>query len=295
VKIETIENPDPDYNDNATDIELTAQNGDLVSQSLLLVSDDVDDDFAVDGIADDDPKDRTHKIQLDGKVKISAIKIGTNAEQSMDMKVPVDVKKTVKVKMVNCRYGLFNVESCWPAATVSHVKKTMKERYAQVGVKLEITDANGMVIDWTTGWLDDYPTLAGGVITIPQQSKDIIDATPVPSNEAIGMYLVRKINGMESGLAIIDKCTQAVDKTNGYTNKAFVEIPFFSAGRGTDYTAAHEALHVLLDAVHDDYQTEWDDPNMLWHKTTQNNTIDDTKRISVAQESKVLNESPLAK
>jgi hypothetical protein len=95
-------------------------------------------------------------------------------------------------------------------------------------------------------------------------------------------------------VAIIEKYTQTADKAAGYSNKAFVEVPFFSSGRGTDYTAAHEALHVLLDAEHDDYLTEWNDLKMLWHKTIQNDTIDDTKRITVTQESKV-HANPLAK
>jgi hypothetical protein len=294
IKIESVDNPDAEYNDNLTELELTAEGGDLITKSLLLVADDVDDDVAVDGVADDAKNDRTHKIQLGGRLKISAVKIGTNAEKTFDLKVPVNVKKTVKVKMVNCRYGLYNVDSCWPAETVTRVKKVMKERYAQVGVKLEISEAVGKIIDWTTGYLNDYPTLSGSVITIPQQSKDIIDANPVASGDEIGLYLVRKMPLGPTGVAIINKYTKAADKAAGYSNKAFVEVPFFPDREGTDYTAPHEVLHILLDAEHDDYPTEWNDSKMLWHKTIQNDTIDDTKRISVTQEPKV-HTSPLAK
>ena len=295
VKFETVENPDTTYNDNATEIELTAQGGDLISKSLLLVSDDVDDNFPIDGVADDAPKDRTHKIQLEGKVKISAIKIGTNAEQAMDMKVPVNVKKTVKVKMVNCRFGFFDEESCWPTETITRIKKIMKERYAQVGIKLEITDAVGPVIDWSVGYVNNYPRLIGNVIDIPQQSKDIFNAAPVSSSDEVGIYLIRRLGGPASphGCSTIPKYMTAADKTGGYANKAFAGLPGFRAG-SSDYTSAHELLHVLLDAQHSDYPTEFDDINMLWHGTIQNNTIDDTKRISPNQETKT-HANPLAK
>ncbi len=296
VKLETVENPDTtNYNDNATEIELTPQGGDLISKSLLLVSDDVDDNFPVDGIADDAKNDRTHKIQLDGKVKISAIKIGTTAEQVMDMKVPVKVKKTVKVKLVNCVHGLFINDPCWSAGEVATAKKAMKERYAQAGIKLEITDVAGPDIG-VSGWVDNYPQLIGGTINIPQEAKNIFAAVPASSADEAVIYLVRRLGASGSGSSGAStplKYLSASDKASGYGNKALVSS--VAAGYAQIFTAAHELLHILLDAEHADYPTEHADAQMLWHApTTPNTSIDATKRIPSNQMQKVLL-SPLAK
>ena len=68
IKVATVENPDASYNDDATEIDLQVEGNDLITKSMLLTSDDVDDAYHVDGIADNAKNDRTHKIQLGGKL-----------------------------------------------------------------------------------------------------------------------------------------------------------------------------------------------------------------------------------
>jgi len=108
------------------------------------------------------------------------------------------------------------------------------------------------------------------------------------------IYLARSLGGSgagQGGCSTVSKYTTATDKAAGYANKAFAGLT--GLRDATDYTAPHELLHLLLDAQHSDYQTEFDDPNMLWHDTNQNNTIDDTKRISPNQQTKI-HSSPFA-
>lgn len=86
----STENPDSTYNDDATEIELEVDSNDLVSKSLLLVSDDEDDDESNHSIGTDDAKnDRTHKVQLGGSVKIESLIIN---EQEYDTKISLKVK-----------------------------------------------------------------------------------------------------------------------------------------------------------------------------------------------------------
>jgi len=209
------------------------------------------------------------------------------------MKVPVKVKKTVKVRLTNCQYGIpFFKGPCWSSGDITSAKKSLKERYAQVGVKLEITDSVGPDLG-LSGWVAGYPFLAGLRITIPQESKDIFDAAPATTTDEIVLYLIRRCEGAGAprGCATPEKYLTGADKSAGYGNKALVSPPSYY---GDLFTAPHEALHLLLDAQHSEYPTEFADPQMLWHPTNHNGTIDDTKRISPAQETKV-HSSPLAK
>jgi hypothetical protein len=291
VKVSTIDNPEAaDYNDAATQIDLLADGPDAISKSMLLVSDDVDDDCPVDGVADEGTNDRTHKVQLGGNLKIESIKIGTNAWQSIEVKVPVPKINTVKVKFVNCQKGAFS--PCWTPSEITIAKKFLEERYAQAGIKLEFSEVAGPWVS-VSGWLTEgqFPTeVINGVLAVPQKTKDIVDDGPFIQPTEVVIYLVTRLDGgginSYSGVAIPPIYLSGLDKIV-YGNKILVG----SAGSGysNNFTSAHELLHILLDAAHGVYQAEFDDPKMLWHTPGTNNTsIVATKRISREQNTKIL-------
>ena len=51
IKVSTVENPEATYNDDETEIDLQVDGDDLITKSMLLVSDDVDDDHQVDSVS----------------------------------------------------------------------------------------------------------------------------------------------------------------------------------------------------------------------------------------------------
>jgi hypothetical protein len=290
IKVSSSDNTNSTYNDNATQIDLHAYGNDAISKSMLLVSDDVDDDYAVDSVADDEIGDRTHMIQLGRNFKIESIKIGANAWQSINVKIAVPVMKTVKVKFVNCQKAA--ISPCWTQSEITIAKKFMEERYAQTGIKLEFSEIAGPWIS-VSGWLAEgqFPTeVINGILSIPQKTKDIVDQGPFIQPTEVAVYLVTRLDGSGiysyHGVSIPPTYLGGLEKIV-YGNKILVG----SAGSGysNNFTSSHELLHILLDAVHGVYQTEFDDPTMLWHTPgTNNNSIIATKRISQKQDMKIL-------
>ena len=88
VKVATEDCPDASYNDDNA-IELTVGGSDSISDSMIRVSDDEDDDYAGSGAgADDQDDDRTHKVQLGGKLVIKSTSIN-GTEHGANMKIPL--------------------------------------------------------------------------------------------------------------------------------------------------------------------------------------------------------------
>ncbi len=234
VKVSTTDNPDhtttTPYDDNATQIDLVSDGADAISKSMLLVSDDVDDDHPVDSIADDTTGDRTHKIQLGGNFKIEEIKIGTGAWQTLGTKVPVPVEKAVDVTTVILRdkpQAAGGVELI-SQTVVTSFWKIANERYAQRGVRLNVTHAG--VKDPPTG-VDLSPPglnvtdssgadlLAGNGI-VSQESKDLITGLGTGASSAdIHVFYVNTLTvaGFPAGgAAIADFAFAASEDTFTY-------------------------------------------------------------------------------
>jgi len=285
----TIGNPDPSYNDDATEIELTPQNGDLISKSLLLVSDKCDDEVKVDDVTDNAENDRTHKIQLGGKVQISSVKFGTNVLNT-DTQVPVKVAKTVKVKFVNCKCGPPGFKDfCWPVPGVNNpvngARKVTMERFAQAGIRLDITAVGGPDIG-ASGTVDYPKYTGGGRIELSSEITHIVDIGPASSPDEIVVYLIEDIGTFAdyiAGFATAPKCI-SLSQGGTYGNKIMV-----GWANSRVFTIAHELLHILLDAAHPsggpiDYSVEFNDSKMLWKvPSSEVNSIDAMKRISTNQ------------
>ena len=285
IKVATVENPDASYNDDETEIDMQVDGNDLITKSMLLVSDDVDDDHKVDGIADDAKNDRTHKIQLGGKFQIKSIKIG-GTEHQADIRTTAPATKTVKVKLYNCKSGIPGfTQPILTTAQVELIERRTKERFAQCGIEITMSVANGISVG-LIGYLSNPPTWSGPGSTMyfPPQSRDFfLDPLMPVAPDEVPVYAVGGIGtspGDPLGLATVPAVMSSSDISAGLGNRVLL-------GRGwNSFVIAHELLHVLMNAHHatgGPYATEHGDSRMLWHPTSNTGSITDTKRISVRQ------------
>lgn len=312
IKVETIFNASIAFDDDPTEHTLLTTGDDVISKSMVLVADDVDDHheaFVFNGKPDNSPDDQTHKIQLGGHFKVSSIKIGTSDWQAMNYDLPTKVKKTVKVQFVNCRYGnMISSNPIWTTSEIERVEKYMRLAYSQVGINFDFSlpVKKGAVVSFT-GTLDDdeIPQFSSttGKLYFPSETKNLIEKDP--SNDfhnTLTIYLIGRMGlggDLTLGIATPPKTVNSIDVK--FQNKIIL-----TNFRQLDYTAAHEALHVLANAVHgfpphSDFPAEYGNANTIWTQPGRNednrrnnHSIGSTKRISLAQEIKI-HSSPLAK
>lgn len=274
------------YDDAPTDIDLTetAENsGVFESKSLMLVSDDVDDDFQVDGIADDAKNDRTHKIALGGTVKV-LYHIDANTTKSAEAEVLV--YGIVKVQQIITRKVLLFGTA--PAITILQAqtqRRLIEERFAQCGIQIRwlpyrVLDSNPPGVFMINGLV--RPT-GGCPQGIPSESQDLFNGVPPLGNE-IQLFYIDLFATAAKGISTIPKCLGEAEIAAGFANKALVDWQ-----RSTQWTAGRELLHVLLNATHLDYQAEFSDSRMLFSETVPGNTIFSSKRISERQYAEILN------
>ena len=265
----------------------------LISDSLMLVSDAQDDELAVDGVQDNDPGDRTRRIAIGGTVKFEYLAYKTAATGLADAEGRVPIDKTVKVKFFNCKFGFGTKHYAMTQAEVNSQVLRIKERFAQCGIKVDVTTAPGPDIG-TFGNLSDLSVKwnANGtrffINGIPSDWKDMINATPVASDE-IAVYAINSFGS--KGDTTVPSYMTTKDLADGYGNKCVIAEQW-----ARPQTSAHEIMHVLLDAEHLDYKEEYGAPPiMLWHDSIWNNSILDTKRIPERQATKCRENKNFAK
>jgi hypothetical protein len=231
IKIATVDNPDTAYNDDETQIDMQVEGNNLITKSMLLVSDDVDDDHQVDGVADDAKNDRTHKIQLGGKFQVKSIKIG-GTEHQADIKTPVPVEKTVPLAVVILRESAGGPPVI-AQATVETDLRIAQERYAQVGVRLSwaisINDPPPGV-NLTDGSLDEF--------SVPQsptaEEIALITGLGTPKTDDLHVFYVNQLSSGSFGEAFIESITPS----------PIGENVIISSSR-RPFTLPHELGHVL--------------------------------------------------
>ncbi|MGL4399811.1 MAG: hypothetical protein ACRCXD_08070, partial [Luteolibacter sp.] len=289
VKISTTDNPDPSYNEVAKQIDLEFDGTDWISESMLMVSDDVDDTQPVDGIPDNEPNDRTHKIQLGGNFKIEAIKIGNSAWQEIDIRTPVKVKKTVHVNVVILRnkplseggvelFGLTDAISHW---------KTVNELYAQVGVKIIVDTYSYQDPPVGVNLIDGLKVHNLGSTVLEDEAKSIITNLGTIGTSDIHVFYVPTIDIgslVVRGIAIADYYHDDADEE--YTYNAFVAKDVVGAHYGL--TAAHELGHLLTNFGHGEtIQNPYPYYNLMFGGGLQDTGITGSKRLYEHQEGKI--------
>ena len=114
--------------------------GVFISTNLLLVADDIDDDFHNGYIPPDDVNnDRTHKIALDGKV---LVQYEPDEDTWMQTEIPVNKEKTVHFMPVILRDDTLanGGEAVMSETEVKQRLEIARNRFAQLGIDLSWSD-----------------------------------------------------------------------------------------------------------------------------------------------------------
>lgn len=259
--------------DNPQDMDLSdlGDGSTAISDSMILVSDDDDDDYPSSGAGTDDVfNDRTHKVQLGGKLWVPSITI-QNTEHEIDFKLPVPVRKVLSVDFIR-----MNVAGVHSIANIEQAVKTTDERYAQVGLQVNATIKE---LSWPTipnqqaGTLDLFDEPPNSLVgPLSANYKQFIDET-----DSQGTNIFFLLSAYSSrGIAITPRqLLQETEELDGkYLDKAFVHAVATPLG----YTPAHELLHLLAyrpDKSDDHSEPFWNllnvtntnqSPSVLWSK-----------------------------
>ena len=291
IKLATVDNPKAAYNDDATEIDLAANsNGDLITQSLLLVSDDVDDDYAGNGVGVDDAKnDRTHKVQLGGKVQISSINVnGTNHQVNSKTSVPVKKEMVGRIILVG--------DAANKSLEMTRLRDIAKERYAQVGIVFDFTITTLAIPEDIHASFDPVEVEDdGGVFgdggqggtLIHEDVRALYDAAHATGKtEQITVLAVPDMR-QSFGRAFLPRNT-APQHAN-YANTVILSLNRILMNN-KDFTLAHEVGHVLTNHGHYglDYEnqapTHKTNHNLMRSGTSQGNALTGSKRWYLVQE-----------
>ncbi|MEY4246066.1 MAG: hypothetical protein RLZZ245_3651, partial [Verrucomicrobiota bacterium] len=294
VKVATEDCPDASYNDDATRIELTASGSDSITDSMILVSDDEDDDYAGSGAgADDQDDDRTHKVQLGGNLVIKSLIIN-GTEHTVNMKIPVPVRKVLPVDFIR-----MNVANVHDLTEIERSAKIANERYAQVGIKVNVNIINKewpvLNPDRGDGILRLFSgdRLVDGHLVGPMtdEYKSFIDQTDA---SGINIYFLTSAYGTSKGIALTPAQLEyeSGEIDNKYFDKAFVN---FAAGQLAGDTPAHELGHLLAYKTDDADRDDHNEPYFnLMNSTPRSNVgVLSRKRFNESQQSRMYQHSML--
>jgi hypothetical protein len=293
IKLGTVENPDTKYNDDETEIEMEVDGNDLITKSMLLVSDDVDDIYAGNNVgADDDKNDRTHKIQLGGSVKINTVQID-GVDYLIDLKTPVKVKRVVAVT------ALVFPDSNITKPQVMAEFAVANERFAQIGIKLNVTVLQA---SYPAGITNSKISI-GKYIFGSGKGKPLLElrsymnkyGTTGNEQDLRVFYCSKLLRGRRGGEALAYRNAFAVTGGKGYANNVFINQSLKSI-----FTLPHEIGHTLTNLNH--YGTNYsksatDVPINLIRGggTSEKNTISASKRLVKSQESAIQALTPVIK
>lgn len=288
VKVSTTDNPDNSYNDDATQIDLKFDGSYWNSESMLMVSDDVDDDQPVNNVADDTTDDRTHKVQLGGNFKIEAIKIGTGAWQTADFKTPVRVKKTVHVNVVIMRDKLLSAggQPLFDLTDAIDHWKIVSERYAQVGVKVVVDTYTYCDPPAGVNLSDGLKVGELGGTALATEAKAVITNLGTIGTSDIHVFYVPRIDDgslVDHGVAIADYYYDEVE--DPYTYNAFIAKDVAGAHYGL--TAAHELGHLLTNEGHGETTNPRPSHHLMFGGGLRDIGITGSKRLYEDDEEKI--------
>jgi hypothetical protein len=281
VDVETTDHAITAYNDNADEIELRAMedNATVISDSMILVSNDHDDDYSASGAGNDDEKnDRTHRTQLGGNLRLSAITIN-GVKHQINFKLPVPVRKVLEVDFIR-----MNVAGVPQLTAIQDSVKFMNEYYAQVGLKITGVPKELAWPPWEgrlEGYIDPFDEPENQEVgPLSAEYKNFIDET---DSEGINLYYIKiaYLNVMAFGVSITSRQLLLEDNLDmKYTKKAFI----YQTAAINGSTPSHELLHLLAydpDKENDHHQKFH---NLLAVSNFSTIPILWTKRIDLKQE-----------
>ncbi len=281
VKVSTDSN-DAAYNDDATELTLTetgANTGVFDSKTQMLMSDDVDDDHQIDGIADDVKDDRSHIVALGAKVKTEYTLAGGN---TVGKTAKVPVAKTVKMN-VNILRAVAGGAPVVQAAAVQSSVKSANERYAQAGIRFDAT-INAPVdppagVDLTNG-LDEFAGVVNNVIQMTDEEKALLGAPALRSGAVdVEVYYVNPLSGGSGGEAF---------PTSFVPDQKYAHSVIIAGDLDDVFNLAHETGHVLEENNLGHYAGANTAQNLMRSGTSATNTVDASKRLTDDQATDML-------
>ncbi|WP_211325527.1 hypothetical protein [Roseimicrobium gellanilyticum] len=254
--------------DSGADVELQPvanQPGTYQSKGLCLVSNSYDDAQATVSGPDNGLNDQSYNAELGGSVKIRFL-FGTNpTATTVDMVLPVPVKKTLTVQGYILKSGTISPSDVIAPAAANTYLELAKERLAQVGVELDGTistvTANPSGVSFGGFFPAKFEEPHGASsLTIPPESVALFTALN-PQVDVTFYFVSDFANSSNQGMTVVPKTTSLT----AFHNRILIDVPAMA-----DDTLAHEFLHVLMNAVHgppfnDFLREHGSDDNNLWH------------------------------
>jgi hypothetical protein len=249
--------------------------GVFTSKSMLLTSNDGDDQHVVDTVVDNAKNDRTRKIGIGGKLKIELLEHKPAATYNADIEAEVPVEKTVKIKVF---VATINGVQVTPDADIDTDLKVLQENMAQVGVKIVRSDP---VVKFNHA--DAGINLSNGLtVSIPnvQEAGPLFDwVSARRAGDEISYIYVNQINNLNGGLAFRQADFPGTPNYVGH-------VLMGQDVRGR-YIVAHEILHILLNAEHSppnigslDFPIDYSNIRKTWGPGPEDVGITGRKRIS---------------
>ena len=245
----STENPDSNYDDNATRLKLVVDGNDLRSSSLILVADEKDDVYPGGtgvGVDDtDDNEDRTHLVQLGGTLKLKTLILGGQAH-SIDLSVPVKPKKRLTATVLYLGAAKDSKNQ------LARSLKIVSERYAQVGIEINLIEHDLPVPPGVDP--DAIQSDAVGNV-VPSDVKAIFDSVPNEFRNEV-MIIVAPDIRVGVGIAYTLRGGGSNGTDAAYRNKGVVSARKIVQNQRL-YTIAHELGHILTNHYHfgQDYPT----------------------------------------
>ena len=273
------DSPGTAYDDSATNLELTetaTNSGVFLSESLILVSNEADDNFTnANIVADDTLGDRTHIVALGGTV--------TAAYQGNKVEAGVPVLGAVTVNIVILRDEVGGT----PAVSTNFVEQKwalVSENYAQVGVDVIVAGIStedppdDERVDLSDGNVLVETNALSGILAA--EAKGIIDAYGTAgTNVDIHVFYVNGIKRGDNdgivGCAVADYYHRSSEDSYIYN--------IFLTDYDNPFMTGHELLHLLADEYHSARQE-----NLLYETPSSTDSETATKRIDWIQSSKVM-------
>jgi len=237
--------------------------------------------------ADDAKNDRTHKVQLGGKVQVKSITID-GTEHQLDMKTDVPAKKKVDLSVIIVRETAGGAQSATNQAVEAEMKRA-QERYAQIAVDL----------NWSIKVIDPPAgvDLSNGISANPlvnAEMTSLFSAATVATND-LEVFVVNDLRFTPGstlygiGLAQFAAASLGYNGVNGYENTAIINWDDSSPLPGRQ-VFAHEIGHILTNAGHSG------GPLNLMESGSKRNTGNDIKggRRIVPSQQTAVHGSPLS-
>lgn len=268
------------YSDNLTTIPMAehpANSGVFISESMLLVSDSIDDAYSSNSLPDDSHGDQTHVTLATGDVLCEYRPTGKGW---VDLMVPAytDTVKQVSINVVIMRLTT-NGTPVIDSATVHSNLVAISERYAQSGISIHwivTTNDPPPDVNLTDGLL--VRTNVSSTFLASEAQALIAGCGTVSNLTDVHIFYVDTVDvgggAGTLGTAVAGYYYDPV--VDPYTFNAFVEGS--SLLSGYPFVLAHELGHLLTDAAHVSY--EW---NLMYPYADPNNSLVAAKRLLPSQ------------